>query len=208
GVESSSDRGGVGGEDVEVEEERDPAERARLAQERHERGARRIRLRHERPGEGRVAAVDGPTVRARGAAYLGERAHRQHDHDRGQSHRDREAQQRPHPRTALPEAASFPGNRSTPLPDHRRDPNGTEDPPNWSSGGSSMTEAAVVPPLHSPPVPDSTPPAPPPVFGRADVRKKGRTRATRRLVRVGIVVVAGIVVLAGAGIGYVEYRNH
>jgi LCP family protein required for cell wall assembly len=57
-------------------------------------------------------------------------------------------------------------------------------------------------------VPDSTPPAPPPVFGRADVRKKGRSRATRRLVRLGVVVVAAIVVLAGAGIGYVEYRNH
>jgi LCP family protein required for cell wall assembly len=57
-------------------------------------------------------------------------------------------------------------------------------------------------------VPDSTPPAPPPVFGRAEVRKKGRSRATRRLVRLGIAAVAAIVVLAGAGIGYVEYRNH
>src|ERR1700676_5482819 len=71
-----------------------------------------------------------------------------------------------------------------------------------------MTKPPVVPPLHSPPVPDSTPPAPPPVFGRAEVRKKGRTRATRRLVRLGIAAVAAIVVLAGAGIGYVEYRNH
>jgi LCP family protein required for cell wall assembly len=57
-------------------------------------------------------------------------------------------------------------------------------------------------------VPESTPPAPPPVFGRADIRNKSRSRATRRLLRVGIVVVAVVVVLAGAGIGYVAYRNH
>src|SRR5579863_2274919 len=71
-----------------------------------------------------------------------------------------------------------------------------------------MTKSGGVPPLHSPPVPDSTPPAPPPVFGRADIRKKTRSRATRRLLRVGIVIVAVVVVIAGAGIGYVEYRNH
>jgi LCP family protein required for cell wall assembly len=57
-------------------------------------------------------------------------------------------------------------------------------------------------------VPDSTSPAPPPVLGRADVRKKTRSRAQQRLLRVGIIVVAAIVVLAGAGIFYVEYRNH
>ncbi len=71
-----------------------------------------------------------------------------------------------------------------------------------------MPKSTQVPPLHSPAVPESTPPAPPPVFGRADIRKKSRSRATRRLLRVGIVVVAVVVVLAGAGIGYVAYRDH
>ena len=57
-------------------------------------------------------------------------------------------------------------------------------------------------------MPESTPPAPPPVFGRADIRKKTRQRTTQRLLRVGVVVAAVIVVIAGAGIGYAEYRNH
>jgi LCP family protein required for cell wall assembly len=57
-------------------------------------------------------------------------------------------------------------------------------------------------------VPESTPPAPPPVFGRADIRKKTRSRTTRRLFRVGLVVAAAIVVIAAAGIGYVEYISH
>ncbi len=57
-------------------------------------------------------------------------------------------------------------------------------------------------------MPESTPPAPPPVFGRADIRKKSRSRATKRLLRVSIVVVALIVVIAGTAIGYAEYRTH
>jgi anionic cell wall polymer biosynthesis LytR-Cps2A-Psr (LCP) family protein len=57
-------------------------------------------------------------------------------------------------------------------------------------------------------VPESTPPAPPPVFGRADIRKKTRSRASKRLLRAGIIVVAVIVVIAGAAIGYAEYRTH
>jgi len=57
-------------------------------------------------------------------------------------------------------------------------------------------------------VPESTPPAPPPVFGRADIRKKNRKRISRRLLRVGVVVLAVIVVLAGAAVGYTEYRSH
>jgi LCP family protein required for cell wall assembly len=57
-------------------------------------------------------------------------------------------------------------------------------------------------------VPESAPPAPPPVFERADIRKKTRRRTTQRLLRVGVVVVAVLVVLAGAAIGYGEYRNH
>jgi LCP family protein required for cell wall assembly len=46
------------------------------------------------------------------------------------------------------------------------------------------------------------------VFQRADIPKKGRTRATRRLLRAGAVVVVVIVVLTGATVGYVEYRDH
>ncbi|HVA04293.1 MAG TPA: LCP family protein [Acidimicrobiales bacterium] len=57
-------------------------------------------------------------------------------------------------------------------------------------------------------MPASTPPAPPPVFGRADIRKKTRSRTTRRLFRIGLVVAAAIVVIAGAGIGYAEYISH
>jgi len=71
-----------------------------------------------------------------------------------------------------------------------------------------MTKLERAPPLHSPAVPESTPPAPPPVFERADIRAKSRKRVTQRLLRVGIVVVAVVVVLAGVGIGYIEYRNH
>ncbi len=71
-----------------------------------------------------------------------------------------------------------------------------------------MTKSGGTPPLHSPPVPESTPPAPPPVYGRADIRKKTRSRTTRRLFRVGLVVAALIVVIAGSGIGYVEYISH
>jgi LCP family protein required for cell wall assembly len=57
-------------------------------------------------------------------------------------------------------------------------------------------------------VPESTPPAPPPVYGRADIRKKTRKRTTQRLLRVGVVVAVVVVVIAGSAIGYVEYRNH
>ncbi len=68
-----------------------------------------------------------------------------------------------------------------------------------------MTKSGPAPPLHSPPVPESTPPAPPPVYGRADIRKKTRKQ---RLLRAGIVVVVGIVVIIGAAVGYAEYRTH
>src|SRR3984957_5233904 len=71
-----------------------------------------------------------------------------------------------------------------------------------------MTESVGAPPLHSPPVPESTPPAPPPVYERADIRKKTRQRTTQRLVRIGAIVGAVVVVLAGAVFGYGEYRNH
>lgn len=46
------------------------------------------------------------------------------------------------------------------------------------------------------------------MFERADIRKKGRTRAQRRLLKVSVIVVAVVVVVALAGIGYVAYRNH
>jgi LCP family protein required for cell wall assembly len=57
-------------------------------------------------------------------------------------------------------------------------------------------------------VPESTVPAPPPVFERADLRRKGRKRATQRLLRVGLVVGVAVVVLVAAAVAYVEYRNH
>jgi LCP family protein required for cell wall assembly len=71
-----------------------------------------------------------------------------------------------------------------------------------------MTESGRGPPLHSPPVPESTPPAPPPVFGRDEIRKKTRKRTSQRLLRVGVVAAVVVVVIAGSSIGYVEYRNH
>jgi len=71
-----------------------------------------------------------------------------------------------------------------------------------------VPESAVGPPLQSPVVPESPPTAPPPVYGRADIRKKTRRRVTQRLLRVGIVVAVVIVVLVGAGIGYAVYRDH
>ena len=71
-----------------------------------------------------------------------------------------------------------------------------------------MTESGRGPPLHSPPVPESTPPAPPPVFGRDEIRKKTRQRTTQRLLRVGVIAAVVVVVIAGSAIGYVEYRNH
>jgi len=71
-----------------------------------------------------------------------------------------------------------------------------------------MTKARRAPPLHSPAVPERTPLAPPPVFERADIRSRTRNRLAQRLLRVGIVVVAVVVVITAAGIGYVEYRNN
>jgi LCP family protein required for cell wall assembly len=81
--------------------------------------------------------------------------------------------------------------------------------PEAALGLPHMTEPAGASPLHSPPVPDSTTtPAPPPVYERADIRKKTRRRLRQRLLWVGIVAAAVVVVIAGVGIGYVEYRNH
>ncbi|MGD0378348.1 MAG: LCP family protein [Acidimicrobiales bacterium] len=57
-------------------------------------------------------------------------------------------------------------------------------------------------------MPNSTAPAPPPVFDRAEIRKKTRKRTTQRLVRVGVALVALLVVIVGATFGYAEYRNH
>ncbi len=71
-----------------------------------------------------------------------------------------------------------------------------------------MPGSAGAAELQSSVVPDSTPLAPPPVFGRAAIRKKTRKRTTQRLVRVGVVVVALLVVIVGATVGYAEYRNH
>ena len=71
-----------------------------------------------------------------------------------------------------------------------------------------MTKSGRVRPLHWPAVPERTPLAPPPVFERADMRARTRKRLAQRLLRVGIVVVAVVVVITAVGIGYVEYRNH
>ncbi len=57
-------------------------------------------------------------------------------------------------------------------------------------------------------MPESPPTAPPPVYERADIRRKTRRRTTQRLLRVGIVVAVVVVVLVGAGIGYAVYRNN
>ena len=57
-------------------------------------------------------------------------------------------------------------------------------------------------------MPESTPAPPPPVYGRVDVRRNRRQRLVQRLVRVGALLVAIVVVVAGAGFGYVAYRNH
>ncbi len=57
-------------------------------------------------------------------------------------------------------------------------------------------------------MPESTPAAPPPVYARVDVHRKRRQRLVRRLVRIGALIFAVVVVMAGAAFGYVEYRNH
>jgi LCP family protein required for cell wall assembly len=57
-------------------------------------------------------------------------------------------------------------------------------------------------------VPESTVPAPPRVYERADFRKNGRKRATQRLLRVGLVVGIAVVVLVASAVAYIEYRNH
>ncbi len=57
-------------------------------------------------------------------------------------------------------------------------------------------------------MPESTPATPPSVYARGDVRRKRRQRLVRRLVRVGALVIALVVVVAGSAIGYTEYRNH
>ncbi|HEY5250431.1 MAG TPA: LCP family protein [Acidimicrobiales bacterium] len=57
-------------------------------------------------------------------------------------------------------------------------------------------------------MPESTPATPPSVYARPDVRRKKRQRLVQRLVRVGALVVAVVIVMAGAGFGYVAYRDH
>jgi LCP family protein required for cell wall assembly len=57
-------------------------------------------------------------------------------------------------------------------------------------------------------VPERTPAGPPAVYGRARVRATRRRRRVQRLVRLGVLLLAIVVVLAGTGFGYVEYRNH
>ena len=71
-----------------------------------------------------------------------------------------------------------------------------------------MTKPAAPAPLHSPPVPDSTPPAPPSVLGRADIRKKNLKRLTRRLRLAGVITLAVVLVVVASAFGYYEYRNH
>lgn len=71
-----------------------------------------------------------------------------------------------------------------------------------------MAKSGRGAPLHWFPVPESTPPASPPVFERADIRQNSRKRVNQRLLQVGVVAVAVVVVLAGVGFGYAEYRSH
>ena len=76
-----------------------------------------------------------------------------------------------------------------------------------------MHEGSEVAPLHSPVVPDraaplAPPPTPPPVYRREDIRRKSASRVRVRLLRVGIVIGAVIVVLIAGIFAYAEYRNH
>ena len=56
-------------------------------------------------------------------------------------------------------------------------------------------------------MPDSTTPAPPPVYDRAQLRKKVNRKLKRRLLTVGLVIGGVAVLVVGAGIGYGVYRN-
>ena len=74
-----------------------------------------------------------------------------------------------------------------------------------------MPKTAGTPPLTLASRAWKAPPSgPPPVFGRVDLRKKARSRASQRLLRMANIVVAvdRVVVLVGSVIAYVEYRNH
>ena len=68
-----------------------------------------------------------------------------------------------------------------------------------------MPQAPTSPPPGAPPAPTT---APPPVYQRRDLRRRTRRGTRQRLLRVGIVVAAVVVVLVGSGIGYTEYRSH
>ena len=185
GVVPALQGGGVGGERVEVGEEGEPAERA-WAPRRNadELGARGVRLHHEGLGQRGVAPVHGPAVGARGAPICATALTARTTTTAESGHGHGQPRQSSRPRSPSPEPTSLPGHRSTSLPDHRCDPTGTGQPVPCGRGGVrrpdrraqpvGMPKSAGTPPLHSPAVPESTAPAPPPVFGRADIRKKTR----------------------------------
>jgi len=63
-------------------------------------------------------------------------------------------------------------------------------------------------PLHSPLVPTSTPVARPPVSAPPHRHRKRPSRLVRNLLRGGALAVALVVVVVGAGVVYIAYRDH
>lgn len=58
-------------------------------------------------------------------------------------------------------------------------------------------------------MPESTPLAPPPLFDRAQQRRRSnRRRLRRRVLKVAVIALAVIFVVAGSAIGYIVYRNN
>ena len=162
-------------EGVEVEEERDPAERARVAQERDTSAApdafdvRHQRLRPAPRSRGPRCAGRGPRRSRSGPPPLTARTTTTAD----SGHGDGQPQPGPAPAPAVARADVAPRASVDVAP---RPSAATLLAPatvGTRARAPGMTKApATHPPLHSPPVPESTPPAPPPVFERADIRKK------------------------------------
>ena len=152
-------------------------------------------------GQHGEAPVDGPPVGTRCRPDLGHGSHGQ-DHD--DRHHDQGSDQPGHPpsHAASPsEPASFPDHRAGP---YRSEPAGRE--PATGSRDTRIRAARrhytrlpcpSAPPLH---LPRST--------GASTSAAKDGSAWSRQLVRVGALVVAIVVVVAGAAFGYADYRNH
>ncbi|MGH9018421.1 MAG: LCP family protein [Acidimicrobiales bacterium] len=57
-------------------------------------------------------------------------------------------------------------------------------------------------------MPVSTPAAPPSVYGRANVRRIKRQRLVQRLVRIGALVAAVVIIIGASAVAYTAYRNN